>query len=61
LEAYLDTPWHVSQPHGRPFDLSSPDAEIEAFTQALIQDQKTFASREQWMRTQAAALQVTTR
>ena len=61
LEAYLDTPWHVSQPHGRPFDLSLPDADIEAFTQALIQDQETFASREQWMRTQEAALMGTPR
>jgi hypothetical protein len=41
--------------------LSLPDADIEALTQALIQDQETFASREQWMRTQAAALQVTPR
>ena len=30
-------------------------------TQALIKDQETFASREHWMRTQAAALQATTR
>ena len=37
------------------------DADIEAFIQALIKDQGTFASREQWMRTQAAALQATTR
>ena len=61
LEAYLDTPWHVAQPHGRPFDLNLPDADIEAFTQALIKDQETFASREQWMRTQATALQAVTR
>ena len=37
------------------------DADIEAFIQALIKDQGTFASREQWMRTQAAALQATNR
>jgi hypothetical protein len=46
----------VAQPHGRPFDLTLPDADIEAFTQALIKDHESFASREQWMRTQAAAL-----
>ena len=38
-----------------------PDADIEAFTQALIKDQETFANRAQWMRTQAAALQATNR
>ena len=37
------------------------DADIEAFIQALIKDQGTFASSEQSMRTQAAALQATTR
>jgi len=37
--------------------LSLPDADIEAYTQALTQDQQTFASREEWMRAQAAALQ----
>ena len=37
------------------------DADVEAFTQALIKDQETFANREQWMRTQAAALQATNR
>ena len=57
----MDTPWHVAQPHGRPFDLSLPDADIEAFTQALIKDQQTFASREAWMRTQEAALQASAR
>jgi catechol 2,3-dioxygenase len=28
VEAYLDTPFHVPQPHGRPLDLSKPDEEI---------------------------------
>jgi len=37
------------------------DADVEAFTQALIKDQETFANRAQWMRTQAAALQATNR
>ena len=37
------------------------DADIEAFIQALIKDQQTFASREAWMRTQEAALQASAR
>jgi hypothetical protein len=41
--------------------LSLPDADIEAFTLELIKDQESFASREQWMRRQAAALQATPR
>jgi catechol 2,3-dioxygenase len=28
VEAYLDTPFHVPQPHGEPLDLSKSDAEI---------------------------------
>lgn len=28
VEAYLDTPFHVPQPHGVPFDLSKSDEEI---------------------------------
>ncbi|MDB5398622.1 MAG: glyoxalase [Rhodopila sp.] len=28
VEAYLDTPFHVPQPHGRPLDLSKSDEEI---------------------------------
>jgi catechol 2,3-dioxygenase len=28
VEAYLDTPFHVPQPHGRPLDLSKTDEEI---------------------------------
>lgn len=28
IEAYLDTPFHVPQPHGVPFDLSKPDEVI---------------------------------
>jgi catechol 2,3-dioxygenase len=34
VEAYLDTPWHVPQPHGTPFDLSKTDEEIMRETEA---------------------------
>jgi catechol 2,3-dioxygenase len=34
VEAYLDTPWHVPQPHGEPLDLSKTDEEIVAETEA---------------------------
>jgi catechol 2,3-dioxygenase len=48
LEIYMDTPWHVSQPHGKPFDLSQTDEQIYTFTQALIQEHPTFTSQEDW-------------
>jgi catechol 2,3-dioxygenase len=34
VEAYLDTPFHVPQPHGEPLDLSKSDAEILRETEA---------------------------
>lgn len=34
VEAYLDTPFHVPQPHGAPFDLSKSDPEIMRETEA---------------------------
>jgi catechol 2,3-dioxygenase len=33
VEAYLDTPWHVPQPHGTPFDLQASDDEILRWTE----------------------------
>ena len=33
VEAYLDTPFHVPQPHGGPLDLSKSDAEILRVTE----------------------------
>lgn len=34
VEAYLDTPWHVPQPHGDKLDLSKSNQEIMAETEA---------------------------
>jgi catechol 2,3-dioxygenase len=34
VEAYLDTPFHVPQPHGEPLDLSKSDEEILRETEA---------------------------
>jgi len=49
LEAYLDTPWHVAQPHGRPFDLTRPDHEIYSATEAAVKKDPTFRTRDAWM------------
>lgn len=49
LEAYVDSPWHVAQPHGRPFDLSLPDADIMATTEAAVRKDPTFRERPAWI------------
>ena len=49
LEAYLDSPWHVAQPHGRAFDLSLPDEKIFANTEAAVRKDPTFAERSAWI------------
>ncbi len=49
LEAYLDTPWHVAQPHGRPFDLSQSNEAIHAMTEAAVRQDPTFRERQAWI------------
>ena len=44
LEAYLDTPFHVPQPHGVPLDLSKSDAEILRETEAQCRQDPGFMS-----------------
>ncbi len=50
LEIYMDTPWHVSQPHGKPFDLSLSNEQIYTLTEDLIKDNPSFSSQEDWRR-----------
>ncbi len=56
LEAYLDTPWHVSQPHGVPFDLSLSDSEIESWTLNHVKDNPTFLNRDAWISKQESII-----
>ena len=42
VEAYLDTPWHVPQPHGASFDITAPEAEIVAWTEAHCRETPGF-------------------
>ena len=46
IEIYLDTPWHVAQPHGDPMDFSLSDAEIFAQTEAKVRADPTFKVKE---------------
>jgi catechol 2,3-dioxygenase len=48
LECFVDTPFHVAQPHGDPLDLSMSDAEIEADTAARLADKPEFQPFDTW-------------
>lgn len=50
VEAYLDTPFHVPQPHGKPLDLSKSDAEILRETEAICRQDPGFMPRDAFVR-----------
>ena len=56
IEVYLDSPWHVPQPHGDPLDLDKPDAQILAETEAACRADPGFMPRPEWEKVQAARL-----
>jgi len=50
IEAYLDTPWHVAQPHGDALDLEMSDEQIWRETEIICRADPTFLPREEWER-----------
>jgi catechol-2,3-dioxygenase len=48
LECFVDSPFHVAQPHADRLDLSAADATIEAETLARIQDDGEFQPMAEW-------------
>jgi catechol 2,3-dioxygenase len=48
IETYLDTPFHVTQPHGDPLDLDQPDDVIWQQTESIRRANPTFLPREVW-------------
>ena len=48
VEVYLDSPFHVRQPHGVPLDLSLTNEDIIRATQERIAGGDDFMSRDQW-------------
>ncbi|MBW2282714.1 MAG: VOC family protein [Deltaproteobacteria bacterium] len=42
LEVFADTPWHVQQPQGKPWDTSLTDDELHAWTQAEFEKEPGF-------------------
>lgn len=48
IEVYLDSPWQVAQPHGRPLDLALSDEAIRKHTQSVIETESTYQPKERW-------------
>ena len=56
LEAYLDSPFHVPQPFGEPFDLDASDDDILRATEARCRQDPGFMPRAAWEAGQSAKL-----
>lgn len=56
VEIYTQTPWHVSQPFGRPLDLTKPVSAILAETEAMVKVDPTHCTAEEFSRRLAAKL-----
>jgi catechol 2,3-dioxygenase len=56
VEAYLDTPFHVPQPHGEPLDLSKSDEEIYRETEAACRAEDGFMMMEDFQKSLADRL-----
>lgn len=56
VEVYLDTPYHVSQPHADDLDIDLPAAELLTQTEALCRDDPSFMPRERWQQQFARSL-----
>lgn len=48
LEFFVDSPWFIDQPFLEPVDLSKPDAELIAETEAMIRDKPGFQDYGAW-------------
>ncbi len=56
VEIYTGTPWHVSQPFGRPLDLTKPASAILAETEAMVKADPTHCLAEEFAAKLAAKL-----
>lgn len=48
VEAYVDTPWYITQPHRTTIDLAAPEAEIVAQTEELCRNAPGFTPMTKW-------------
>ena len=56
VEAYLDTPFHVPQPHGEPLDLTKSDDEILRTTEASCRSEPGFMTMAEFQKSLADRL-----
>jgi catechol 2,3-dioxygenase-like lactoylglutathione lyase family enzyme len=56
IEVFVDTPWHMPQPFAREIDLSRPDDEILAMTEALCAASPDSRPMNEWRRWAQLAL-----
>jgi len=49
VAVYVDLPFHVSQPHGEPLDLSLSDQEILEQTEKTIRADPSFKTMDRWV------------
>ncbi|CAN5758260.1 hypothetical protein BH09PSE5_BH09PSE5_05700 [soil metagenome] len=56
IEIYIDTPWHVAQPHSRPLDFSLSDEAIRRVTEVAVRADPTFKALDAWSDEFAGAL-----
>ena len=56
VEAYLDTPFHVPQPHGKPLDLAKPDDQIMRETEEACRADPGFMPMDQFKAQMSARL-----
>lgn len=54
IEVYCHSRWYVTQPVGKPLDLSEPADIIRAKTETMARAQPGFKTREEWMSDMAA-------
>ncbi len=48
IEVFWDTPWHVSQPQGKPWDVSMNEQQALEWVKAAFQDESNFGPRQDY-------------
>lgn len=56
VEAYVDTPWYITQPHRTTIDLLAPEEDIVAETEALCRAAPGFKPMDIWSQDVARAI-----
>lgn len=54
IEVYVDAPWSIAQPYGKPLDLDRTNDEIMAATEAMCRAEPSYRTRREWETVQRA-------